>query len=150
MSRWAVPDKNQTGIEDILFWTPSFLGNFKFVTFILTNSRENKLSLLEILQKFCKIVCHTLEFQSQKPRPMEILRDFFLNSPGNSTSFFITSGISTFFLQYPWKFHQIPFGFFWNSSLLFMYPYFPQVMIWSILYAPCVHDLLRPGTSVQV
>ena len=42
-------------------------------------------------------LCDTpLKFQGQKLRPMEIPHDFFLNYPGNSTSFLID----------PWNFHM--------------------------------------------
>ena len=36
-----------------------------------------------------KVVWHPLELQGQKPRPMEIPREFFFNTPGNLTSFLI-------------------------------------------------------------
>ena len=92
-------------------------------------------------------LCDTLwRFQGKKSRPMEIPYNFFLNSAGNSTSFFIYPwNFHTSFLQYPY-----PYRLLWNSPLLFMYAYFHQVMIWSIPYTSCVHDLLRRDTSVQV
>ena len=97
MSHWAIRDKNQAGVEDILFWTQK--RNFRFVTFILTNSRENKLSLREILQKFSKILWHTLEIPRSKTK-----------THGNST---------WFFLEFRWKFH-----FCFYSPLEFPYFFF--------------------------
>ena len=83
--------KKQTGIEDILFWKPPW--NFRICYFTLRNSGENKFLSLEILQN-----CDTpWKFQGQKPRPMEIPHDFFLNTTGNSSSFFID----------PWNFHML-------------------------------------------
>ena len=89
--------KKQTGIEDILFWKPPW--NFRICYFTLRNSGENKFLSLEILQN-----CDTpWKFQGQKPRPMEIPHDFFLNTTGNSSSFFIDPGISTCsFFNTPW------------------------------------------------
>ena len=61
------------------------------------------------------------KFQDQKPRPMEILHNFFLNTPGNSTSFLIDPlNFHMLFLQYPQIFHVLNspcLDFFWNSPL---------------------------------
>ena len=63
------------------------------------------------------------------PWPMEIPNEFFLNTPGNPTSFLIDPwNFDMLFLQYPWIFHvlnhpQPPcLDFFWNS--LFIDPVF--------------------------
>ena len=59
--------------------------------------------------KFCDT---PWKFQGQKPRPMKIPLNFFLNTPGNSTSFLID----------PWNFHMLYLTpiwvFFWNSPML--------------------------------
>ena len=50
---------------------------------------------------------------------MEIPHGFFLNTPGNSTSFLIDPwNFYMFFLQFPWKLHVLKprcLDFFWNS-----------------------------------
>ena len=96
-----------------LFWTPNLLStspplpfacslfprNFRFVTFIITNSRENNLSLLEILRKFCKIVWQTSEIPRSKTKTHanSTWFSFFLIPLENQPLFFFTSGISTHF-----------------------------------------------------
>ena len=103
MSQCTIPDKNQTRIEDILFWTQK--RNFRFVTFILTNSRENKLSLQEILQKFCKIVTHFGNSKVKNEDPWKFHMNFSWIPLEIPLPFLFTTRISAFFLQYPWKFH---------------------------------------------
>ena len=73
------------------------------------------------------------------PWPMEIPNEFFLNTPGNPTSFLIDPwNFDMLFLQYPWIFHvlnhpQPPcLDFFWNSPFIdpvfkcFAYSWFVQ------------------------
>ena len=70
---------------------------FRFATLPFTNSKQNKLSLLDIVQN-----CVTLwKFEGQNPRPLEIPHNFFLNYPGNSTSFLID-------LEFPHALFSIP------------------------------------------
>ena len=92
--------KKQTGIEDILFWTPAPLpGIFRYVTLPL--EIPEKISFYP--WKFCKIVWHPLEIPRSKTKTyaMEIPHDFFLNTNGNSSSFFIDPWNShMLFLQY--------------------------------------------------
>ena len=90
---------------------------FQICHFNPRNSGEKKLLILEILQ-----ICDTPQkFQSQKPRPMEIPHQFFLNAPGISTSFLIDLwNFHMFFLQDLQKFHVLNtpcLDFFWNSPI---------------------------------
>ena len=64
-------------------------------------------------------------FQHQKPRPIKIPHDLFLNTPGNSISLLIGAWGNLhimLFIQYPWKFMpstpllSVLFGFFLESS----------------------------------
>ena len=49
---------------------------------------------------------HSSEILSLKTRPLKILHDFFLITPGNSALFLINSQeIHLLFLQYLWKFY---------------------------------------------
>ena len=85
-----------------IYFSENASGNFRFVTLSL-----------EVLEKtsfhttrFCKIVWHLLDIQ--KPRPMEIPHDFFLDIPENSTSFLIDPwNFHMLFLQYLWKIHVL-------------------------------------------
>ena len=94
------------------------------IIFLTKNPRIFNLSLY--FQKFHRKQAFTPEnstklyntsqkFQGQKMRPMEILHEFFSNTPGNSTSFLIDPWhFHMVFLQYPWKFHVLnpSLGFF--------------------------------------
>ena len=66
-----------------------------------------------------KLCDNPRKFQDQKSRPIEIPHYFFLNTPGNSTSFLIDPwNFHVLFLKYPWKFHVLNplcLDFFWNS-----------------------------------
>ena len=61
-------------------------GIFGFVHFTLGKSRENKISLMEILQN---CVTKLGNSNAKNQDPLEILHYFYLIIPGNSTSFLI-------------------------------------------------------------
>ena len=91
-SYWAIPEKKtKQGAWGYTFVSPPppSSRNFYICHCILKNSTAftpgNSV-------KFCNTLW---KFQGQKPRPMEIPHNFFLNSPGNSTPFLI----------HPWSFH---------------------------------------------
>ena len=116
---WAVPEKYQTrkrGVEDIY----TFLKNpleFLDLSLYLKKVRRKQAFIPRNSAKLCDT---TKKFQGQKPGPMEISHDFFLNTPGNSAFFLLMLGISTCLLQCPWKFHVLNtpcFDFFWNNPL---------------------------------
>ena len=68
-----------------------------------------------------KLCGTTWKFQDQKPRSLEIPHEFFLNTPGNFTSFLVEPwNFHMLFLQYPWKFHDLnpPFGFFLEQRIM--------------------------------
>ena len=73
--------KSQRGVEDIIFWKPPY-EIFRSVTLPLEIPEETRF----YPWKFCRIVWHPWKFQRQKPRPVEIPHDFFVNTPENSTS----------------------------------------------------------------
>ena len=61
--RWAIPEKIQTGrVEVMLFWKRPL----KFLDLFFRNSRENKLSLLEIL-KDCVTSLGNSKVKNQNP-----------------------------------------------------------------------------------
>ena len=70
----------------------------------MRNSRQNKAPTLGIPQN----CCIPWKFQGKKTKPMEIPHDFYLVTPGNSTSF-VTDyfDFHILFLQYPWKFQAL-------------------------------------------
>ena len=87
------------------FEPPSPPPSYNFLLFYFTpwNSRQNKASTPG---NSAKLRYTTGKFQGQKPRPLEIPHDFFLVTPGNSTSFLINLWkFHMLFLWYPWKFH---------------------------------------------
>ena len=67
-------------------WGYNFLktpyGIFRSVTLPLEIPEETRF----YPWKFCRIVWHPWKFQRQKPRPVEIPHEFFVNTPENSTS----------------------------------------------------------------
>ena len=86
------------------------LGIFRFVTI-----HPWKISPLENM-KNCVALLGNLKVENQDPLK---LQDFFLYTPGNSTSFLIQPlNFYMFFLQYPGKFHVLNpnsyMDFFWN------------------------------------
>ena len=89
---WAIPEKNQMGggaVGDILIQkkNPRI---FHFFYFTLGNSEQNKAPPMKIPQNCVTNLCYIRwKFQGQNPRPLEIPHDFFLITPGNSTSFLI-------------------------------------------------------------
>ena len=79
--------------------------NFQICHLTLRNSGVNKLLPLEILKELCDT---PWKLWGQKPRPMEIPHEFFLNTLENSTSFSLTPGFSRCSLLYhPWKFRVL-------------------------------------------
>ena len=122
---WDILEKIQTGgVEDILFLNP-LSSNFQIFHFTFGNSSQNKLSPLEIPQN-CVITLW--KFQGQKPKPMEIPHDFFLNTFRNSTLFLIEpQNFHMLFLQHYWKCHVLNptsplcLDFLWNSLLPHVY-----------------------------
>ena len=87
-------------VEDMFFEKNS--GISRFLSLPPRNSRQNKASPW----KYCKIVLDHLEI----PKPVEILHDFFLITPGDFILFL--TNLWTFrmlFLQYPWIFHILNF-----------------------------------------
>ena len=90
------------GVWRHTFWkkTP---GTFRFVTLLLEISDKNEASTPGNSTKLCYTHWN---YQGQKSRRMEIPHDFFLITPGNSTSFCIyLRNFHILFIQYPWKFH---------------------------------------------
>ena len=93
---WAVPEKYQTrkrGVEDIY----TFLKNpleFLDLSLYLKKVRRKQAFIPRNSAKLCDT---TKKFQGQKPGPMEISHDFFLNTPGNSAFFFVDA----------WNFHML-------------------------------------------
>ena len=76
---WDFPEKSkQGGLRMYFSEKPHW--NFWICHLTLRNSEENNLSPLKILQN---CVTHPLEIQ----KPRLIPHEFFLNIPGNSTSF---------------------------------------------------------------
>ena len=76
---------------------------FRFVAFLTMEIREKQIFTPGNSAKLCYT---PWTFQGHKPRPMEILHNFFLITPENSTSFSINPrNFHMLFLQYPWKFH---------------------------------------------
>ena len=67
---WAILEKIQTGrVEDILFWKPPPLGNFRFVT--LPQEIPEKKSFYP--WKFCKFVWHSLKIPKSKTKKFHVL-----------------------------------------------------------------------------
>ena len=72
-----------------IYFSEKSPGIFRFAPFLPLEIPET-LHPLEILQNCaCDTPYGNPKPQGQKPRPMEILHDSFLNAPGNSTSFLI-------------------------------------------------------------
>ena len=104
---------NSEGLR--IYFSESAPRNFQICHFTLRNSGENK------PWKSAKLCDTPWKFQGQNPRPMEIPHQFFLSTPGNSTSFLIDPwNFHILFFQYPWKFYVLNppcFGFFLNSPI---------------------------------
>ena len=76
------------GLRKYLFEKTTW--NFFVFYFTLGNSGQNKAPPLEIPQNCVTSLCYIpWKFRGQNPRHLEIPHDFFLITPGNSTSFLI-------------------------------------------------------------
>ena len=116
---YSIKNQNREWAEAIYIFLKQPLEFLDFLTL------ENKLSLLGILQN-----CVTPlggDSRSKTPRPIEIPHKFFVNTPGNFTSFSSDPwNFHMYFYQYLWKFHALSphsvtcFDFFWNSPVLCM------------------------------
>ena len=108
---WAIPGKLQREWLRVYF-SENPHGIFRFVTL-----------LQEIPEKswdFCRIAWHPLQINKVKNQDPWKVHDFFLYTPGSSTSFLIDPwSFHMLFRQYLWEFHVLNLrpclNFSWNS-----------------------------------
>ena len=112
---WAIPEKSKQWVIGYTFLkTPVEILDLSL--YPKKFQKKNKLSLLEILQN-CATPLGNSKVKIKDPWK---LHDFFLYTPGNSTSFLIDPwNFQMFFLQYRWKLHVLNpcpcLDIFWNS-----------------------------------
>ena len=78
-----IPNKEE-GSWGYIYFSENPPGIFRFVTLYLKKVRRKQAFTPRNSAKLCDT---TKKFQGQKPGPMEISHDFFLNTPGNSAFF---------------------------------------------------------------
>ena len=88
-----IPNKEE-GSWGYIYFSENPPGIFRFVTLYLKKVSRKQAFTPRNSAKLCDT---TKKFQGQKPGPMEISHDFFLNTPGNSAFFFVDA----------WNFHML-------------------------------------------